>query len=116
MGYADGLAKVLDSVNIEYVYHKHTSNCNSSCTVVKTVGGIVQDSNLDGSLNPAYGQRVTETHASCGLGTQTYTNGWTVGGSGGALPTGTTTYSHTYNRCGKNENTIESATISFLQK
>ena len=100
MGYAEGLAKI-DNASVSYTYHSHSDSCyvTGSCRATPT-------ERISGGKT-----WIGYSHSACG---QAWAGiDWKDGSSN--YSGNYNAYNHEYKNliCGKTEQTIESATISF---
>lgn len=124
-GYTDGLNEKLNGISISYVYHQHTgsasngSGCytkgvhyhNSSCGIKYGTHHVVSTEHFDGGSNY---MECTYCHQG-GYSDSWHTGDWgTCYSHEAGLGCGVIPPINSYTLgCGKNENTIESATINF---
>lgn len=117
-GYSDGIEFLKNNAQIKYNYHVHTSDCYNqvakTCYVSISYNGTFSQHcagcQKDDPDATATFRRYVWTHSSCGAGQ-----------SSGSYCTrhssSPSSYSHTYNEnvcvCGKTEQTIESAELTF---
>ena len=121
-GYADGLSQN-QQANITYTYHKHTGSpsaeggCYAGCTLISTTSAAKTDwfgrcPNC-GKHTWHQGHTAYTAHFSCGY-SQTYAAYVICVSCGAGIHTGAgPDHKCYYLSCGKTENTIESATITY---